>query len=259
MRATSSTPRGSTRLTRPACTCPVTTGRSGRASSRAPTSAIQARSSRSAPESTGESTSSAKPCSRRHAARPPACASRSSRVTAKPRRASPVAAASPASPDPTTTTRRSPPLTPPTLAHASDVEQALEAGDHVEQGVEALEGEAAALELGGERVLGEGDVGGERAAEVGDAAVPDVHQRRAGRGLAEGVDPPALAGARAAAAGRVRVRGRDAPDARFVAQVVRVVGEADRVEQLEAVQVPVEAVGEHAKGDALRLAPRDER
>ncbi len=49
-------------------------------------------------------------------------------------------------------------------------------GDHVEQRLEGLERDAASRQLARERILRERNVRGERATQIGDAAVADVHR-----------------------------------------------------------------------------------
>ena len=126
------------------------------------------------------------------------------------------------------------------------------------EGLEGLEGGSPTRELRGEGVLREGHVRRQGATGVRDATVADVHMGRPGSRGAARLDEAALADARPAAAGRVRRARADPPATVLVAQAVGRVGEADAVDHLELVQVPVEAVGEDPEGHAPRVAPGEQ-
>ena len=88
--------------------------------------------------------------------------------------------------------------------------ETIEPRHDVAQRGERLERDAPRDELLRERVLGEDHVGLERAAEVRDAPVADVHDADAGMLRAERADPAPLAEPGAARAARVR-RARSDP------------------------------------------------
>ena len=167
-------PRGSMAPTRPRNTCAGTTGRSGSSSSRRPSSSTQASSSRSALESSAPAGSKRKPSNESLAARPPARAARSSTRTSKPRRDKRQAAPRPASPAPITTIR---PCRRSMLAAGRRRAGARAAGSRRASVSNGRYATAALRERDGERILREGDIGRQRATQIGDAAVADVHER----------------------------------------------------------------------------------
>ena len=123
------------------------------------------------------------------------------------------------------------------------------------QRLEGLVAQAEAREFFGQRLLGEDHIRLPRAAQIRNAAIAHMHRPRPRLRFAKTADALRLAHPRAAAAILIGRAGGNAPDAVPVAQAVGVVSEADAVQRLQPLQIVIEAVGEHAEGNAVALAP----